>query len=210
LLADAHADIGVGSMIIFIAALLVAGIAANILIQTINTLQQQAMSTGQETLREVASGLEVTMVSGYVTSSKITKLAIFITPTAASEAINLSTTIISLSNSSRTVILNYTKSCFNSTVASGGLFSTINASKLSSSRYGIIVIRDSDSSCTQNHPAINERDLVVLYINTTSCFNGIRARSVIFGDIHPEYGMNGVIQFVAPAAFVDTIVDLQT
>lgn len=208
LLVDSQADIGVGSLIIFIAALLVAGIVASVLIQTVNTLQQQALKTGEETMREVSSGLQVTHVSGYVASSKITQLAIFISPSAASQAVNLSTAYISLSNSSRTVILNYTKACFNTTVSTNGLFRTQDASKLSATTYGIIVIRDADSSCKQYHPAINERDLVVLIVNATKCFSGIETRKLISGSVDPEYGMSGVLSFVTPPAFVDTIIDL--
>ena len=194
-------------MIIFIAALLVAGVTANILIQTMNSLQQQALQTGQETQRQVSSGIQVTHVSGYVENDEITQLAIFITPSAASEDINLTTTYVSLSNASQLVILNYTSTCYSATV-SNGLFDTINASNLSASSFGLIVIRDADSSCRQNSPALNERDLAVIIINTTDCFSGIETRKVITGTVHPEYGMNGIISFVTPAAYVDTIIDL--
>ncbi|MFH1101677.1 MAG: flagellin [Methanobacteriota archaeon] len=204
---DSWGDIGVGSMIIFIAALLVAGVTANVLIQTMNSLQQQALQTGQETQRQVSSGVQVTHVSGYVVNSEITQLAIFISPSAASEDINLTTTYVSLSNSSKMVILNYTSTCYSSTV-SNGLFDTINASNLTASSFGLIVIRDADSSCRADSPTINERDLVVIIVNTTDCFSGIEPRKVISGNVHPEYGMSGVISFVTPAAYVDTIVDL--
>ena len=53
--------------------ILVAGIAASVFIQTMNSLEQQALLTGQETLKDVSSGLRVTHVSGYnnVSSSSI-------------------------------------------------------------------------------------------------------------------------------------------
>lgn len=203
-----NASIGVGSLIIFIAMILVAGIAASVIIQTMNTLQQQAMNTGKETLRDIAGGIEVTHVSGYVSNSKITQLAIFVSPIVASEDIDLTYTYVSLSDSSKKVILNYDNTCFSSSV-SNGLFSTLNSSNLTATEYGVMVIRDIDNSCTASSPVINENDLVVLLVNTTQCFSGISARTQVFGTVNPEYGVSGVISFTTPAALVDTIVDLQ-
>ena len=203
-----EASIGIGSLIIFIAMLLVAGITASVLIQTMNTLQQQALTTGEETIRDVSGGLKVTHVSGYKSGSTIAQLAIEITPTVASDDIDLAHAYISISDSSKKIILDYTSTCFSSSVSSG-LFSTINASNLSSTTYGIMVIRDVDSSCSVNSPIINGRDLVVLLVNTTKCFSGIGTRTEVFGTIIPEYGIGGVISFTTPSAFVDTIIDLQ-
>jgi flagellin FlaB len=196
-------------MIIFIAGILIAGVVANVLIQTMNSLQQQAMRTGQETIREVASGVKITQVSGYVNSSVITQLAIFVTPIAASEPVDLSTAILSLSNTQVNVILNYSSRCFNSSVSNGGLFGTINASNLTSTTYGILVIRDADGSCTASKPVINDRDIVVLLVNTTKCFSGLSTRTTVSGVLYPEHGVSGMVSFVTPSSFVNTIIDLQ-
>lgn len=193
-------------MIIFIAALLVAGITANVLIQTMNTLQQQALETGTETIREISSGIRVTHTSGYYNGTAISLLAIFISPSAGSEAIDLERTYISLSDSSTRVILNYTENCFSGSVTNG-LFNTINSSNLSATTFGVLVIRDSDSSCLASNPVINYADLVVLLVNTSECFSGIGTRTEVSGSVYPEYGMSGVFSFVTPSAFVDTIID---
>ena len=57
--------IGIGAMIIFIAMVLVAGIAASVLVQTANRLETQAMETGAETTDEVSTGLRVVDIEGY-------------------------------------------------------------------------------------------------------------------------------------------------
>jgi flagellin FlaB len=135
-------------------------------------------------------------------------MAIFVTTTAASESIDLTNGILSLSDSTKKVMLNYTSGCFSSSV-SNGLFGTLNASNLSSSQYGILVVRDIDGSCNISKPAIDEDDLVVLLVNTTACFSGIGTRTEVTGELYPEYGIRGMIGFTTPSAFVNTIVDLQ-
>ena len=200
---------GVGSLIIFIAMILAAGIAASVLLQTMNNLQQQALKTGQETLRQVSSGVRVTLVSGFSNGTAITQLGVFIQTTAASEPINLSTTVIALSDSSIKVLLDYTNTCYSGN-ASNGLFGTVNASGLSATTFGLIVIRDIDGSCSQQQPAINDEDIVVLLVNTSKCFSGgLSSRIEVSGSIYAEYGVPGLISFVTPSNLRSSIVDLQ-
>ena len=207
-ISDENAAIGIGTLIIFIAMILVAGMVASVIIQTMNTLQQQAMETGEQTTRDVATGLRVTQVSGYNNGSSITQLAIFIKPTAGSDDIDLSYVYLSLSDTSKQVILNYTSKCFSSSV-SNGLFGTINSSNLSATTFGIMVVRDADDSCTSSNPSINNDDLVVLLVNTTKCLSGISTRTTVSGSVIPEHGISGVIRFSTPSAYVDTIIELQ-
>ena len=199
---------GIGALIIFIAMLLVAGITASVLIQTMGSLQEQALQTGTETIRDISTGLKVTHVSGYSDGSTITQLAIFITPIAASYDMDLTYGYISLSDSTKKVILNYSNTCFNSSVTNG-LFSTMNASNLTATTFGVIVVRDVDASCSSTTPVINNGDLVVLLINTSKCFSGISTRTDVSGNVYPEYGISGVIAFTTPSAFSNTIIDLQ-
>jgi len=201
------ASIGIGSLIIFIAMILVAGVTASVLTQVMSSLEQQAMKTGQETIADVSSGLKVTHISGYKFGTKISQLAIFVSTIAGSSSIDLSQSHISLSDTNKQVILDYTSTCYSGSVSSG-LFSTINSSNLSSSTYGIVVIRDIDSSCQSTTPTINSDDLVVLMVNTTSCFSGIDTRTEILGGVIPEQGIKGTISFTTPSSYVNTIIDL--
>jgi len=202
------ADIGIGAMIIFIAMILVAGITASVMMQTMNNLQQQAIQTSQDTLRDISSGLKVTYVSGYVENQTITQLAIFIRTISASDTIDLNYGILTLSDSTTKVILNYSNAYFSSTV-SNGLFGTLDASNLTSDRFGVLVIRDIDGSCSASQPVIDDEDMVVLLINTNACFSGLGARTEVNGQVYPEYGIPGIISFTTPSSFVHTIVDLQ-
>lgn len=201
-------SIGVGSLIIFISMILVAGVVASVLMQTMNNLQQQALRTSQETIADFSNGLKVTHISGYHNDSKINKLAVFVTTTAGSSGIDLSNTFISLSDSKSRVVLNYESNCFSSQV-SNSLFDTLDSSNLSDSSFGLIVIRDIDSSCTQNTPVINDNDLVAIIINTTACFSGLNTRTEVTGYIVPEKGIRGIISFDTPSSFYGSIIELQ-
>ena len=202
------AAIGIGTLIIFIAMIMVAGIAASVIIQTMNSLEEQALSTGRETMREVSSGVRVDQVTGYYNGSKISQIAIFLRTVAGSEDVDLTYAFVKLSDTSKQVMLNYTTAGFSTTI-SNGLFGTLNSSLLSSTTYGVMKVRDIDNSCTSTNPTINSDDLIVLIVNTSKCFSGIDTRTDIVGEIVPEYGMSGVINCRTPSAFIDTIVELQ-
>ncbi len=202
------ADFGIGALIIFIAMIMVAGVTASVMIQTMNNLQQQAIKTSEDTLKDISSGLQVTFVSGYVQNSTISQLAIFVSTTSASDDVDLTYAILTLSDSAKKVILNYSSTCFSQSI-SNGLFDTLNASNLTSSQFGVLVIRDIDGSCNATKPVIDDEDLVVLIVNTTTCLSGIETRTDVVGEIYPEHGIHGIIGFTTPSAYVHSIIDLQ-
>jgi len=203
-----HAAIGIGSLIIFIAMIMVAGIAASVMIQTMNSLEEQALKTGTETTRDVSSGVRISHVSGYYDGSTISQIAIFLRTNAGSDEIDLTYTYCSLSDSAKEVVLSYDSTVYSATV-SNGLFGTVNSSNLTATEYGLMKIRDVDNSCSSTNPTVNDDDLVILLVNSTSCFSGISTRTRVTGSIIPEYGINGVVSFVTPSSNFDTIIELQ-
>jgi len=204
-------SIGIGAMIVFIAMVLVAGIAASVLIQTSANLESQAMATGQETTAEVASGLAVVNIEGYNASGGgvVTKLAVAVRPRAGSADIDLSETVIELSDSETKNFLVWNssahtaQSAVNGNIFADGLYSDFGTN------FSIIVLEDADGSCGATTPVINSGDLVVIGINTDKAFSGLSPREDIWGLVMPEEGSPGVINFRCPASFTDAVLELQ-
>jgi len=204
--------IGIGAMIVFIAMVLVAGIAASVLIQTSGRLETQAMKSGSETIYEVATGMQVECVLGYNISGwgNISRLAIEVRPRAGSKGIDLSETVVELSNSTQKNLFTYNSGNFTDTSdIDGDIFRWNFYPWDNDTVFGIMVLEDADDSIAQENPIINSGDHVMLTINITKSFGGFGTRLDVSGQVIPEEGSPGVIAFTTPAAYNDAVVNLQ-
>ena len=206
-------SMGIGAMIIFIAMVLVAGIAASVLVQVANTLQMQALFTGQETIEEVSTGIHVVDVEGHVenASNGLNLICIGVRTRAGTEEIDLAQTKIELANNESKVVLSYQSTQHASSPAASGIFDTT-AFGLTAAEFGIIVIEDADGSVSANTaiPIINRGDYVMLTVNTSATFSpGLAERVDIWGNLIPEIGSWGIIAFRTPSTYVNEVYDLQ-
>ena len=206
--------VGIGTLIVFIAMVLVAAVAAAVLINTSGFLQQKASSTGRQSTEQVASGIQVMKVTGHVSSGKIDKLAIYVAPNAGSSGIDLSNTKVILSNGTVQAVLKYSGTYANasSDIFSGTVWPT------DATKFGLIVVQDYDGSLwkSPSTPTLNAGDIAILAVTvgetggTNAIFgNGIPVRTHITGKVVPEFGAPGVIDFTTPSTYTSDIVNLQ-
>jgi flagellin-like protein len=118
---------GIGTLIIFIAVVLVAAIAASVLLGTTGSLQQKALTTGKQSEREVSGGIQVITMSGSDgTNGTVTNFSIYTKLTAASDPIALTDTLITFDTKNTSQSLSYdpeegiTNTTFNITYSKQG------------------------------------------------------------------------------------------
>jgi len=208
---DERGFVGIGTLIVFIAMILVAAVAATVLIRTGELLQQRANKVGLQTTREISSGLTIVDVIGYTNSEKnyLTHLALTIRPRSGSEDIDLRNTILYLKYD-KLVILSFSNASgyVAPKVNSSGVFHTLNVS-LNGTTFGVIVLHDADNSI-YNNGGMNVGDKAIIMVNLSAAFNstGIPPRASISGSLVPEVGAPGTFDVSAPCIFTSRIVEL--
>jgi flagellin FlaB len=203
-------DMGIGAMIIFIAVVLVAGIAASVLIQTANRLEIQAMQTGQDTIREVSSGLQIIDIEGANSGGLITQMVLVVRPHAGSGDIDLSNAFVEISDGVVKTILTYGATDFTHIVDDDepDVFNATNCWAIDSATFGILVLQDADTSLSSTNPVINRGDVVMICVNTSTIFGGLVPRSTITGLVTPEQGASATFSFRVPSSLSEVVYDL--
>ena len=216
--------IGIEILIVFIAIVLVAAVSAAVLIQTVGFLQQKATATGRETTKEVASGIKVTKVLGYTSTAvtgDIEKLAVYIEPNTGGQDIDLSKVIVVINDGDTFAELTYDNNAYNNSTAYENVFGTIassvNATQytniwtlLDDTEFGLLILQDEDNSMGNNQiPVMNAGDKAILIINATAVFGGLDNRVSVTGEVRPELGAPGIIEFTTPPAYTTNVIELQ-
>lgn len=170
-------ETGIGTLIVFIAIVLVAAIAASVLLGTAGSLQQRSLTTGKQTEREVSGGINVVTVSAIDGSNaNIENFEVLIKLAAGSDPLAFDETIITFDTKNTSQDLEYT--------------STANES--SSSLYNISYVKQGSE---YKSGYISTGDVVKLgFASTRSIVESETVRMRVI----PKHGVIVPVDFVTP------------
>jgi len=207
--------IGIGTLIVFIAMVLVAAVAAAVLINTSGYLQQRAEATGRQTTQEVSTGIKIDAVTGYAEDiNNMTLMTIQVSLNAGGSRIDLNQTKVYLDNGQKQIVLSYGNA---RNTISGEVFNTTSSDAwgddVNGTQFGILIVQDADNSLDSDIPTLTTGDVALLTINLTAVFGGVEPRTPISIKVVPEVGAPGFAKVVTPTAYglsdTDRIVELK-
>jgi archaeal flagellin FlaB len=194
---DKRAEMGVGTMIIFIAMVLVAAVAASVLISTANTVREQAQSTGEQAIMNVASGFVVQDTVGKVGTGNlnITEVYLFVRLASGSPEINMDNVMIEITTPALTKITSF------SIVDGTNAWSTVS----NDTHFGCERIKDaSHYPWAVNSHVVGQGDLLKIYVSDHDVLKSslnIGFSQTVEIKIIPAYGQMSYMTFTTGEAF---------
>jgi len=190
---DEVGEMGVGTLLIFIAMILVAAVAAGVLVQTAYKLQSQAEMTGDQAVQEVATGVKIVAAWGVCTNgTTISELHLKIALQAGSPQINLANMIIEINDGGSEVSLSYSN--------------TANATQFSA-----VQVRDTypTTSWTTTDVGVTPGDLVEITVDLSATSQELVTQQGMSALLIPKHGVPTYFAIVAPSVFATTIITLK-
>ncbi len=201
-------EFGIGSLIIFIAMIIVSAVTAVVLIQIAYQLQQQAEDTGNVAIQDVSTGVKIISMGGYRYNntwgttppyhSQIDWVSIMITPISGSPPIDLKDVILVVSDGNTSVNL-----IFSSSVSFDGGPNPIGGKGV----FGVEVIRDLPPE-TLNNDVLTPGDIVSLSFNATANGLNLEPQTYFSIKIIPKHGVSTLKELTTPSPYISRYVEL--
>ncbi|MFA5312286.1 MAG: archaellin/type IV pilin N-terminal domain-containing protein [Methanomassiliicoccales archaeon] len=188
---DKRAEMGVGTMIIFIAMVLVAAVAASVLISTANDVREQAQDTGSQAIDNVATGFICYDVVGTasVTDGTLTSVDVYLRLQSGSPSINMENVLIAVNDGNQNLLYNYTGTTplytAGQVVAVSGADWTADAVKM-----------------------VGQGDMIKITIDLSQLTDDVENSQYVQITITPAYGQATMVAFYTPEVFTTAMVDL--
>ncbi|MEM0449923.1 MAG: archaellin/type IV pilin N-terminal domain-containing protein [Methanomassiliicoccales archaeon] len=191
---DKRGEIGIGTMIVFIAMVLVAAVAASVLISTANQVREQAQSTGDQAINNVASGFVVQDVVAQVnqtTGNTIDNLTVYMRLSAGSPPINLDNVVITLVCGDLNMFLAYGDTASDSTYSA------------------VRKVNIANLAWTAGSHVVGQGDMIQITITASDHSLGIGYNTYGELKIMPAYGQVTLISFQTGESFGNEYVSLK-
>ncbi len=181
LMDNERGDIGVGTLIIFIAMVLVAAVAATVLIYTTGALQQKATKTSKEATQQISSNIVMEQVLGdrtVLTNANISDLLVRIKPDVGTASIDLRQVIVTVMDANVRYDLKW-------------------------GNYTAIAVRDEDSSFNNTStPVLNSGDLIEIIVSQSAITSvQLQPRKTFWLSLNQELGQAVNLEIATPNSF---------
>lgn len=192
---------GIGTLIIFIAIMLVAAVAASVLVYSSASLQQKALTSNTQVAEGIVTGIEPMSLAATDGSlnSDIEKFELIIRLQAGSGPLNLNTTVLMVDTSSNSMTIPY----------KGSVESSDATSASDTSQFLAYYIQESDDYIANY---VSRGDLVKIKFNcfdcTTGDTGGIGENKRVKIRIIPRIGTASTIEFTTPNSITTNRIDL--
>ena len=187
---DDDAEMGVGTLLIFIAMILVAAVAAGVLVQTAYQLQQQAETTGDQALLEISTALKTLAAYGTTNANltEITDLYLKIALSAGSPVINLADLVIEISTGD---------------VDDSLLFSDAGSAN---GTFGVTQIRDTypSNTWTTTDVGLTQGDIALIHIDLDANGMNLVTQQEASLLLMPKHGIPTYLDLTTPSVYSNT------
>jgi archaeal flagellin FlaB len=193
---------GIGTLIIFIATILVAAVAAAVLVATSSSLQQRSLLTGSQAEEGISTGVEAISVQGTDGSSgaDLEHFEVLIRLQAGSDALNLNNTVLIMDTATSSQSLSY----------NGTYDSADTGNAVGTQNYNVYYVKQGPD-WKQNY--ISRGDIAKLKFNCAACTmagatGGVSENKKVRLKIVPRVGTATNIEFTTPDVITDQRVSL--
>ena len=197
------AEMGIGTMIIFIAMVIVAAVAATLLISTASQVAQQAQQTGTQAIADVSTGFKVVNIQGdrlnpgapvtdpLTLNDTLTFVDVKLELEAGSPAINMSQVIIEVTDGAVDANLNYSTGIPDAT------------------HFNVTMLRDPEGTYSAAHPIVSGGGLVKIHIDAAIALLNLTTQKTMEIKIIPKHGVPTYETFETPAVYATRYITLE-